>query len=45
MPVIMNSETLVKKRLIEQYNPDWHDLWADLVSPSLAAGFRQSLPE
>ncbi len=35
----------VKKRLIEQQNPSWQDLWQELVSPSMASGFRQSLPE
>jgi putative endonuclease len=34
-----------KKRLIEQNNPQWNDLWPGLVSPSLASGFRQSMPE
>jgi len=33
---------IFKKRLIEQHNPDWNDLWPDLVSPSMASGFRQS---
>ena len=36
---------VAKKRLIEQRNPRWQDLWPDLVSPSMASGFRQSLPE
>ena len=36
---------VAKKRLIEQRNPRWQDLWTDLVSPSMASGFRQSLPE
>ena len=34
-----------KIRLIEKTNPDWRDLWQDLMPPSLATGFRQSLPE
>jgi putative endonuclease len=36
---------IAKIRLIEQKNPDWQDLWISLTSPSLASGFRQSLPE
>jgi putative endonuclease len=36
---------VAKLRLIEQQNPDWKDLWIELVSPSLASGFRQSMPE
>ncbi|MDD5035654.1 MAG: GIY-YIG nuclease family protein [Methylococcaceae bacterium] len=31
--------------LIEQYNSSWQDLWPELASPSLASGFRRSLPE
>jgi putative endonuclease len=34
-----------KTGLIEQANPVWRDLWPELVSPSLAPGFRHSLPE
>lgn len=34
-----------KLRLIEQGNPGWRDLWPDLASPSMAPGFRQSMPE
>ena len=34
-----------KIQLIEKNNSDWHDLWQDLVMPSLATGFRQSMPE
>lgn len=33
-----------KISLIEQQNPLWQDLWAELASPSLASGSRQSLP-
>lgn len=36
---------IAKIRLIEQSNPNWHDLWLELASPSLASGFRQSMPE
>ncbi len=36
---------IAKIRLIEQSNPIWHDLWLELASPSLASGFRQSMPE
>ena len=36
---------VAKKRLIELSNPTWQDLWVVLTSPSLASGFRQSLPE
>lgn len=36
---------IAKIRLIEQSNPTWHDLWLELASPSLASGFRQSMPE
>ncbi|GAB6140967.1 GIY-YIG nuclease family protein [Methylosoma difficile] len=36
---------VAKKRLIELGNPTWQDLWNSLTSPSLASGFRQSLPE
>jgi putative endonuclease len=35
---------IAKIRLIEKQNPDWHDLWSELISPSLASGSRQSLP-
>lgn len=42
---IKNWSRTAKKRLIEQRNPTWQDLWPNLVSPSLATGFRQSLPE
>jgi len=31
--------------LIEKRNPEWRDLWLELVSPSLEPGFRQSMPE
>jgi putative endonuclease len=34
-----------KIRLIEQRNPNWQDLWPKLASPSMASGFRQSMPE
>jgi putative endonuclease len=34
-----------KLRLIERENPDWRDLWPELTSPSMASGFRQSMPE
>ena len=34
-----------KIRIIEQGNPDWQDLWPDLASPSMATGFRHSMPE
>jgi putative endonuclease len=34
-----------KIRLIERKNPDWRDMWMELTSPSVASGFRQSLPE
>ena len=34
-----------KIELIEQHNQEWRDLWAELSSPSLASGFRHSLPE
>jgi putative endonuclease len=36
---------IAKLRLIERFNPNWEDLWLNLTSPSLASGFRQSLPE
>ena len=36
---------IAKIRLIEQQNPNWQDLWLELTSPSMASGFRQSLPE
>ena len=36
---------VAKIRLIEQRNQTWQDLWTELVSPSMAPGFRQSLPE
>lgn len=36
---------IAKIRLIESQNPSWIDLWLELTSPSLASGFRQSLPE
>jgi len=36
---------IAKIRLIEQRNPDWQDLWPELALPSMASGFRQSLPE
>jgi putative endonuclease len=42
---IKNWSRIAKKRLIEQYNPTWQDLWPDLASPSLVSGFWQSLPE
>jgi putative endonuclease len=42
---IKNWSRLAKKRLIEQRNPAWQDLWTGLASPSMASGFRQSLPE
>ena len=31
---------IAKIRLIEQRNPDWHDLWTELISPSMAPGSR-----
>ena len=34
-----------KLRLIERGNPGWRDLWPELASPSMASGFRQSMPE
>ena len=34
-----------KIRLIEKFNPNWRDLWHELISPSVATGFRQSMPE
>ncbi|MGH8042593.1 MAG: GIY-YIG nuclease family protein [Rudaea sp.] len=34
-----------KIQLIERQNPDWRNLWTELTSPSMATGFRQSLPE
>ena len=34
-----------KIRLIEQHNPQWKDLWFELTSPSMATGFRHSMPE
>ena len=34
-----------KIRLIEQHNPQWKDLWLELISPFMAIGFRQSMPE
>ncbi len=36
---------VAKKRLIEQSNSGWSDLWDELTSPSLATGFRHSMPE
>jgi putative endonuclease len=36
---------IAKIRLIELHYPNWLDLWPDLVSPSMASGFRQSMPE
>ncbi|MDD5321516.1 MAG: hypothetical protein PHD43_13040 [Methylococcales bacterium] len=36
---------IAKIRLLEQRNPDWQDLWPELASPSMASGFRQSMPE
>ena len=37
---------LAKIRLIELHNPNWLDLWTDLVSPSMASGFRhKSAPD
>ena len=36
---------IAKIRMIEQQNPNWLDFWLDLTSPSMASGFRQSLPE
>ncbi len=42
---IKNWSRKAKKRLIEQRNPTWQDLWPDLMSPSMASGFRQSMPE
>ncbi|MFT3790487.1 MAG: GIY-YIG nuclease family protein [Rudaea sp.] len=36
---------VAKIRLIEQANPGWRNLWNELTSPSLATGFRQSMPE
>jgi putative endonuclease len=34
-----------KIRLLEKHNPAWRDLWQELISRSLATGFRQSMPE
>ena len=34
-----------KKSLIELNNPLWQDLWPNVAQPSLASGFRQSVPE
>ncbi|MBS0556846.1 MAG: GIY-YIG nuclease family protein [Proteobacteria bacterium] len=34
-----------KIRLIEMQNPNWRDLWIELTTPSMASGFRQSMPE
>ncbi len=52
MAVAILREKQIKKwsraakiRLIETNNPAWQDLWPELVSPSVAPGFRQSLPE
>jgi putative endonuclease len=42
---IKNWSRIAKLRLIEGFNPDWKDLWPNLASPSLASGFRQSMPE
>jgi putative endonuclease len=36
---------IAKMRMIERSNPAWIDLWPGLASPSMATGFRQSLPE
>jgi putative endonuclease len=36
---------MAKIHLIEQQNPEWQDLWCQLTSPSMASGFRQSMPE
>jgi putative endonuclease len=37
-------QRIAKIRLIEQINPQWQDLWPELVLPSVASGSRQSLP-
>jgi putative endonuclease len=42
---LKNWSRKAKKHLIEQHNPNWKDLWTDLVLPSLASGLRQSLPQ
>ena len=34
---------ITKIRLIEQQNPNWQDLWPELVSPSMASGSRPTL--
>jgi putative endonuclease len=41
---LKNWSRSAKKRLIEQCNPQWKDLWPDLALPSLASGSRHSLP-
>jgi len=41
---LKNWSRVTKKRLIEQRNPLWQDLWPDLVLPSMASGSRHSLP-
>ena len=42
---IKNWSRKAKINLIEKNNPAWRDLWLELTSPSMAPGFRQSLPE
>ena len=42
---LKNWSRTAKKRLIEMQNPLWQDLWPELASPSMASGFRQSMPE
>ena len=41
---LKNWPRAAKLRLIEQSNPNWRDLWSDLVSPSLDPVPRRSLP-
>ena len=52
MVVAILRETRIKKwsraakrRLIETSNATWRDLWPELAQPSVATGFRHSLPE
>ena len=42
---IKNWSRKAKINLIEKHNMAWRDLWSELISPSMASGFRQSLPE
>lgn len=42
---IKKWQRTAKLRLIERGNAPWRDLWPELASPSMAPGFRQSLPE